>query len=159
MLSVIAVAVLGIAGLLLVFVIPTGEGLPLAFEPPVETHNNLYLVITTARAVGFALLWLATLTAVALAGRSSTPHFGSTAMRVGLYVAALGATAGALLVFVLPSGGGISLDFGSFKEGGGLPALFFLTRERAFGLVLMWVSSLFVAVAIAQPSEKTRTRA
>jgi hypothetical protein len=69
-----------------------------------------------------------------------------------LYLAAsMLAVVGVLLVFPF-SGGTESFTFAVASPDGTLPALLFMTTQRTFGAVLVWIASLLVAAVIRPPN-------
>lgn len=60
-------------GILLIFVLPSGGGVPLTVDlPNGETGHPLYVFVTTQRTVGFAFMWIATLFLAGVIGKRLT---------------------------------------------------------------------------------------
>lgn len=137
-------AVTALAGVLLVFMQPSG-GIPLTIDLPTPGICNLFL--TTQREIGLALVWVASVLASVVAGRTLAHSTRPRTDRVVLIVAITLVPLGSFLAWMLPNPGGIAFDVGSFSHGEGIV---FLSVKRTIGFALIWVSSLLVAAVVGQ---------
>jgi hypothetical protein len=103
----------------------------------VADQSTAFLFITTQRAVGLALVLLASWLAAGTIGRLGTGK-STTSLSIAAYITLLLAVVGCWLFI------GIDSDVGNFKVGGGFPLVLFLTWQRAIGLGLLWVASMSV---------------
>ena len=140
--------VLCVTGLLFVFVLSSDDLYAFNGQSISPYDHNTYVLITTERAVGIALIWMASLLACWMAGKRLASLSTLAPTKVILLAAAAVGLLGLFMIFVL--GGQLpSLAIGSFNSAGNqgrrMPFLLYLQTEREIGFVLVWVASAVVA--------------
>jgi hypothetical protein len=148
----VAAVTTALIGVFLVFVLPSEQ---FVVDLPVPGFADGHgLLITTERAAGIALVWLASLLASRAVGRLCATRFRFPRKRVILTVTAVLALVGLYLVFVLdaiPTGTIGSFSFNSDGvTGRRMPFLLFLTTERVIGFTLVWTASIIAIGSLGQ---------
>ena len=148
---------LAVVGALLVFVLPA-EPLVLAIPlPGPEVDRSLW--ITTERAIGIGLLWLASLIGSLVLGSRLANRFRIPPTGLTLGLSAVAAVVGFYLVFVVSAAPTFTIGSFSFDSDGvsgrRMPFFLFLTTERAIGFAVLWLASFVIVGTVGQSRRKS----
>lgn len=150
--------VLALVGALLAFVLPNEPLVRNISLPGPAVDRSLW--ITTERAIGFGLLWLASLTGSRAFGGRYRAWFRHPLTALTLGVSVVVAMVGFYLVFVADAAPTFTIGSFSFDSDGisgrRMPFFLFLTTERAIGMGLLWLASLVIVGTVGQSRRNSR---